>query len=73
MKMLITFPRSPKALREGAKNDMSSANPKENITTPIPSSHLLLDMLLVNVSPELVQISKRELALRAEGLIPSTI
>ena len=48
---------------------MSSANPKENITTPIPSSDLLLDMLLVNVSPELVQIGERELALRARDRV----
>ena len=51
------------------KNDMSSANTKENITTPIPSSDLLLDMLLVNVSPELVQIGERELALRARDRV----
>ena len=52
------------------KNDVSSINTKENTTTSIPSSDLLLDMLLVNVGPELVQIGERELAFRArDGVV----
>ena len=52
------------------KNDASSINTKENTTTSIPSSDLLLDMLLVNVGPELVQIGERELAFRArDGVV----
>lgn len=52
------------------KNDVSSINTKKNTTTSIPSSDLLLDMLLVNVSPELVQIGERELAFRArDGVV----
>ena len=52
------------------KKDASSINTKENTTTSIPSSDLLLDMLLVNVGPELVQIGERELAFRArDGVV----
>ena len=52
------------------KNDVSSINTKKNTTTSIPSSDLLLDMLLVNVGPELVQIGERELAFRArDGVV----
>ena len=52
------------------KNDISSINTKENITASISSSDLLLDMLLVNVGPELVQIGERELAFRArDGVV----
>ena len=52
------------------KNDASSINTNENTTTSIPSSDLLLDMLLVNVGPELVQIGERELAFRArDGVV----
>ena len=51
------------------KNDVSSINTKKNTTTSIPSSDLLLDMLLVNVGPELVQIGERELAFRARDSV----